>query len=309
MASPIIVLTTDFGTTDAYAGVMKGVILHINPAAGIVDLTHQIQPQNIHQAAFILGTSHRFFPAGAIHIVVVDPGVGTERRALLLLTPMAWFLAPDNGVLSAAIQPFGQWTSQKSPLTQRGKEGISSLGESGRVPVPSGCSAYELTNREYWLHPVSETFHGRDIFAPVAAHLSLGIRPESVGTPVSDLVGLSMPEPTRQGSAIRGQVIYVDHFGNLVTNIPAEQLAGAAPKRRGAPGQIQVEIKGQLIRRLSRTYHEVGQQARGQGGRTGSSLLALIGSHGYLEIAVRDGNVALELGVSVGEPVYVVTAP
>ena len=274
---PLIVLTTDFGNSDPYVGMMKGVILTINPGATIVDLTHQVQPQNLQQASFILGASHRFFPPGAIHLVVVDPGVGTGRRALLVTTPNARFLAPDNGILSGVL---GQLL--ESPPT-----------EACRVPVPSGCAALELTNAQYWLHPVSDTFHGRDIFAPVAAHLSLGVAPEDLGPPLADLAWLPAVQPQREGRRIRGEVIYTDHFGNLITNIPTEWLVEA-----GKTAELRVEIKGRIISRLSRTFHDDSSQSE-------EDLLALIGSHGYLEIARRDGSAALALSVAAGEPVLV----
>lgn len=271
---PPIVLTTDFGASDPYVGVMKGVILTINPQATIVDLTHQIQPQNLQQASFILGTSHRFFPTGAIHVVVVDPGVGTDRRALLVDTPAARFLAPDNGVLSHVLEEYLE----------------APAAETGRVAVPPGCAVCELTNPEYWLHQVSNTFHGRDMFAPVAAHLSLGVAPKELGQPVADLVWLPLRQSQREGRRIRGEVIIADHFGNLITNIPAEWLA----KAKG----VRVEVKGRVIPRISRTFHDDSNQPE-------EDLLALIGSHGYLEIAIRDGSAALALSAAVGEPVLV----
>ncbi len=279
---PLIVLTTDFGTSDPYVGMMKGVILTINPGATIVDLTHQIQPQNLQQASFILGASHRFFPPGAIHLVVVDPGVGTGRRALLLTTPVARFLAPDNGILSGVL---GQLL--ESPPT-----------EACRVPVPSGCAAFELTNPQYWRPPVSDTFHGRDIFAPVAAHLSLGVAPEELGQAVADLAWLPAVQPQREGRRICGEVIYADHFGNLITNIPAEWLVEAGETDGLRTEELRVEIKGRIISRLSRTFHDDSSQSE-------EDLLALIGSHGYLEIARRDGSAALALSVAAGEPVLV----
>ena len=271
---PPIVLTTDFGTSDPYVGVIKGVILTINPQATIVDLTHQIQPQNLQQASFILGTSHRFFPTGATHVVVVDPGVGTDRRALLVETPAARFLAPDNGVLSHVLEEYLE----------------APPAETGRVAVPPGCAAYELTNPEYWLHPVSNTFHGRDIFAPVAAHLSLGVAPKELGQPVADLVWLPLRQSQREARGIRGEVIIADHFGNLITNIPAEWLAKAK--------EVKVEVKGRIIPRISRTFHDDSSQPE-------EELLALVGSHGYLEIAIRDGSAARSLSAAVGEPVVV----
>jgi hypothetical protein len=295
MVAPPIVLTTDFGPASAYVGMMKGVILGINPSAIVVDLTHQIQPQDITQAAFVLGTSHRFFPHQSIHVVVVDPGVGTDRRALLLVTPTARFLAPDNGVLSFMVQQSWQQADQKSPLPpfeKGGPGGISTPEESNRVPVPPGCAAYQLTNPQYWLQPVSHTFHGRDIFAPVAAHLSLGAAPETVGQRVTELIWLPTPEPTRQGNTIQGRVITTDHFGNLITNISDQWLAGA--------DAVRVEIKGRRIVGLSHTFHDA--ESKGAG-----LLLALVGSHGYLEIALRDGNAAAALGAGPGEPVYVFT--
>jgi S-adenosylmethionine hydrolase len=252
---------------------MKGVIHGINPRAVVVDLTHQVPPQDLRRAAFILATSHHYFPAGAIHVAVVDPGVGTQRRALLVTTSTARFLAPDNGILSYVL-PRHDGPRQSVP---------------GRHPVPPGCAAYQLTNADYWLHPVSSTFHGRDIFAPVAAHLSLGVAPEVLGTPVADLAWLPSIQATRAGGAILGEVLYADHFGNLITNISAEDLAEVTVR--------QVQIRGHLIPGLSRTYHD--------GDTPPGELVALLGSHGYLEIARPDGSAAAELGAGQGEPVRV----
>ncbi len=278
--SPPIVLTTDFGTADPYVGIMKGVIHGINPRAAVIDLTHQVPPQDLRRAAFILATSHGYFPAGAIHVAVVDPGVGTPRRALLVLTPKVRFLAPDNGILSQALERCG-WPS---PTT------------TGRCPVPPGCFAYELNNPDHWLHPVSSTFHGRDIFAPVAAHLSRGVAPQYLGTPVPDLVWLPGLQPVRERGAIVGQALHADRFGNLITNISAQDLAGATV--------TQVEIKGQRIPRLSRTYHDGDPDLSGPGG-----LVALMGSHGHLEIALPGGSAAALLGAGAGEPVRVEVIP
>jgi S-adenosyl-L-methionine hydrolase (adenosine-forming) len=274
MDNPPIVLTTDFGLADPYVGIMKGVILNINPRAVIVDLTHQVQPQNLRQASFVLGSSFRFFPSNSIHVAVVDPGVGTERRAILLVTPEGRFLAPDNGLLSPLLSSYLE-SSPDSP---------------GLVPIPRECAAYQLTNSQYWLHPVSNTFHGRDIFAPVAAHLSLDVSPDAMGSPVSELVWLPLPLPVYQPGAIHGEVIYADHFGNLITNIPGQKLTGAE--------KLLAQIKDKLIPRLSQAFHSGDVRAD-------ENLLALIGSHGYLEIAVRDGSAALTLGAGPGEPVSV----
>ena len=269
-----IVLTTDFGLDDPYVGVMKGVVLGINPGARFIDLTHQIRPQNIGQAAFVLGTSYRFFPTGAIHVVVVDPGVGTSRHASLLVTPLGRFLAPDNGVLSQVLRDYLNVPPQGA----------------GKVEVPASLSAYKLTNSRYWVHPVSQTFHGRDIFAPVAAHLSLGVNPGDLGEQLSHLCWLPSPQPIRRDNNVHGEVINVDRFGNLVTNIPASMLVET-------PG-LHLNIRGQVIKGLSQSYHENEQYAE-------VGLVALLGSHGYLEVAVQDGSAALSLDIGVGEPVQV----
>ena len=301
MSPPAIFLTTDFGFADHYVGTVKGVILSINPQATILDLTHQVQPYNIRQASFILGASHRFFPSASIHVAVVDPGVGTHRRAVLLITPRAQFLAPDNGVLSGVIASVSP--SSDSPISPCSKEGQGGFAGQQSIAIPPNCSAYQLTNPDYWLHPVSDTFHGRDIFAPVAAHLSLGIPPHSLGEAVKDLFYLPTPRPGWQGNRVLGEVIYGDHFGNLITNIPVEALQALDPT------SLQVSIKGRRISGLRRTYHSspTTVQAPPPVAPSDNRLVALIGSLGYLEIAVPDGSAATELGVSVGEPVSVAT--
>ena len=215
-----IVLTTDFGLSDPYVGVMKGVILGINPSAAIIDLTHQVQPQNLVHASFLLKTSHSYFPPDSIHVAVVDPGVGTFRKAILLTSPAGSFVAPDNGILSGVLEAF---------LDRHPADG-------GAVPVPASCAAYELTNPDFQLHPVSSTFHGRDIFSPAAAHLSLGAAAESFGPPLQELVWLPFPQPSVQGNQIAGQVIYVDHFGNLVTNVPRDLLSSGSRVSRWSTG-------------------------------------------------------------------------
>ena len=274
MAHPPIVLTTDFGLSDPYAGIMKGVVLSINPDAILIDLTQQIQPQNIRHGSFVLATSHRFFPESSIHVAVVDPGVGTDRRAVLLVTPTASFLAPDNGLLSGVLGDY----LDTPPINAE------------RVILPSSLAAYHLTNSEYWLHPVSNTFHGRDIFAPVAAHLSLGVPPADLGQPIQDLAWLPTPQPTQQGDHILGEVIYADHYGNLVTNIPVGELADAA--------KIMVEIEGRKIQGLSQTFQPPENNNE-------EGLLALGGSLGFLEIAVQNGSAALVLNAGPGEKVQV----
>ena len=243
--SQFLVLTTDFGLQDPYVGVMKGVAQGINPNVRIIDLTHQIRPQNVAQASFVLGSSYRFFPPGAIHVVVVDPGVGTDRHAVLLLTPHGRFLAPDNGVLGHVFLNYLEYPPEQA----------------GEVDVPAVIAAYRLTNPQYWLHPVSRTFHGRDVFAPAAAHLSLGVPPDDLGEPVKRLSWLPTPLPARRGNLIHGQVINVDHFGNLVTNIPAAMLEGSSG--------VDLKIRGRIIHGLSPTFHggpEVPQRRPGRPG-------------------------------------------
>ena len=174
-----ITLTTDFGLTDGYVAAMKGVIYSINPEATIVDICHNIQPQNIRQAAFVLSTAYSYFPSYTVHLVVVDPGVGTNRRAIILKTPKAHFVAPDNGVLSYVIDAY---SPQPVPDSQRVKLGPES-------------KAYAITKSEYWRKPVSNTFHGRDIFAPVAARLSLGMMASSLGDNVDTVTAFPIPHP------------------------------------------------------------------------------------------------------------------
>ncbi|MFC1906717.1 S-adenosyl-l-methionine hydroxide adenosyltransferase family protein [Chloroflexota bacterium] len=178
----VITLTTDFGMADAYVASMKGVILGINPEAKLVDIGHSIRPQDIRHAAFVLGTAHTFFPAGTIHMVVVDPGVGTDRRAIILSTPSAKYVAPDNGVLSHVIPEFLDKTDETPP-------------ETTEVELPPGMEAVAITKSKYWRSPVSPTFHGRDIFAPVAAHLSLGFPASDFGEPVTSVVTLPLSHP------------------------------------------------------------------------------------------------------------------
>ena len=275
MAPALITLTTDFGIADPYVGVMKGVILGINPEATLVDISHDIQPQSILEAAFVLEGAHRFFPEGTIHVLVVDPGVGTLRRVVLLTTPSASYLAPDNGVLSYVF---------RDAFPKRPEAAAES-----QVGLPPGCRAYHITNSKYWLHPVSSTFHGRDIFAPVAAHLTLGVSAQTLGQETEHLTTLDIQRPERVDQTITGHVVHVDRFGNLITDIPADDLL--------LREHISVEIRGHLVSRLSPSYHE------------GDGLLAIIGSHGNLEVFVKNGSAAERLGAGVGERVRVDLGP
>lgn len=266
----IITLTTDFGLADAYVAAMKGVILDINREATIIDVCHTIAPQNIAQAAFILSTAHQFFPARTIHVVVVDPGVGTERRAIILRTPRFDFVAPDNGVLSGVIEPF---------LKERLRPA------QGQTALPPELEAVSITRPEFWRSPVSPTFHGRDIFAPVAARLSLGASPEEFGEVIRSITLLPEHRPYQESAGtLVGRIVHIDHFGNLITNFKREDL----PEEPFA-----VEVSNRFISGLSRTYGE------------GEGLLALIGSSGYLEIAVKGGSARDFLGAAVGDDVKI----
>lgn len=258
----IITMTTDFGLSDGYVGAMKGVILSIAPDVTIVDITHDIQPHAISQAAFVVASAAPYFPEDTIHLIVVDPGVGSERRPLVLETKKAAFVAPDNGVLTLVLQHLED--------------------------TRSDYRLFHLTRRKYWLDEISRTFHGRDIFAPVAAHLANGVAASKLGKEIDDPVRLDLPRPQPLPTGgFRGRVIYVDRFGNLVTNIPAALL--------GDRNGWCVEISGHLIPRLSQAYADV---PRGH-------VLALIGSTNMLEIAVREGSAALMLGLGEGAEVLV----
>ena len=271
----IITLTTDFGLTDAYVAAMKGVILSINPEANIVDICHTIKPQNIAEAAFVLSTAYPSFPRGTIHVVVVDPGVGTERRAIILKTPTSCFVAPDNGVLSYVVQEY---------LVKPRVAASQHLAELG-----PGLEAVAITKPKYWRSPVGDTFHGRDIFAPVAARLSLGQPPLEFGEKITTLTVLPISKPHKgaNGSLV-GHILHIDSFGNLITNVNRHDL----PEARET---ITVEVGGRLIKGLSRTY------AEGQG------LLSLTGSSDYLEISLKEGNASAYLKAKVGDEVKITT--
>jgi len=272
----IITLTSDFGATDAYVAAMKGVILSINPQAKLVDICHSIQPQNIAQAAFILGTAYQFFPPRTIHMVVVDPGVGTDRRAVILRTPSADFIAPDNGVLSYVIQPF---------LAKSEENNVSPR----QVELQPELEAVAITKPQFWRSPVSPTFHGRDIFAPVAARLSLGLLPIEFGEAITSVTMLPLPHPYQavDGSLV-GHIIHIDNFGDLVTNIKSNDLPQTEPA-------ITIGVGNQLISGLSHAYAE----SRG--------LLALIGSSGYLEIALNGGSAATFLNTEIGDEIRIIS--
>jgi len=256
--SGIITLLTDFGTVDPFVGTMKGVILGINREARLVDLTHEIPAQDVEAAAFVIHTAYRFFPAGTVHVVVVDPGVGSARRAIAVAAGGQLFVAPDNGVLSYVFIRERQFL------------------------------AVAIERRDLCLPEVSATFHGRDIFAPVAAHLSLGLAPSELGPAVRNVVRLKVAEPSLGARSVRGQIVYFDRFGNAITNIPREALRSVA-----SPSEVVVEIAGHKIRGLADCYAQGGPD----------SPIALWGSSGYLEIAVRCGSAQQRLGLARGQEV------
>jgi S-adenosylmethionine hydrolase len=269
--SPIITLTTDFGLTDAYVAAIKAVILGINPKVTLIDICHTINPQDIAQAAFILGTVYQYFPKGTSHLVVVDPSVGSQRRAVILRTPSADFIAPDNGVLSYVIREASPKVAEDNQPNELGP----------------GLEAFTITDSRFWRTPVSPTFHGRDIFAPVAAHLSLGHSPANFGEKLTSLSTLPLNRPHREpdGSVV-GHIIHVDSFGNLITDITCQEL----PSKDML---LSINVGDQIIRGLSRTYTE------------GEGLLALIGSSDRLEISAKGGNAHNLLNTEVGDEVRV----
>jgi S-adenosylmethionine hydrolase len=254
---------------------MKGVLLGINKEAKLVDICHTIKPQNISQAAFVLSTAYPYFPPKTVHMVVVDPGVGTERLAIILRVPQACFVAPDNGVLSYIIQQF-----LAEPVVDKGKVSIKERAKPG-----ADIEVVSITNPRFWRASVSPTFHGRDIFAPVAAALSLGFPPIEFGEPIASVEMLPMPQPyKRLDGSLLGHVLHIDSFGNLISDIRSDDL----PKNGR---MVIIEVGGELIYGLSHTYAQ------------GSGLLALIGSSGYLEISLKGGSASSILDAQIGDEV------
>ena len=258
----LIVILTDFGLKDGFVGTMKGVIYSINPEARIVDLCHDISPQDIRQADFLLRTSAKYFPEGTVFLVVVDPGVGTGRKAIILKTGGALYVAPDNGVLT------GIYRQEKAP------------------------EVIEITNKDYFLPEVSRTFHGRDIFSPVSAYLSRGTDPGLMGEKLDSIKLLeeALPSIDEEGR-ICGTVIYIDKFGNLITNLSEVFLE----KNIKTDEKIIIKLKKQRIKGFSQSY---GESAPG-------NVLAIIGSSGYLEIAVNQGSAEKYLNCRPGEKLYI----
>ena len=256
----VITLMTDFGTNDHFAGDMKGVILGINPQAQIVDITHAIPPQDIHGAAFLINSACHYFPNGTIHVVVVDPGVGSQRRAIICQTDTAYFVCPDNGVLSYV------------------------LGDNTAHRVVS------LDNTTFWLSKVSNTFHGRDIFAPAAAHLSRRISLNQFGNAVNNVVRLSIPMPQVTKTTIAGSVIWIDRFGNLITNLTSDMLESF-----GMNNGFVISAGKAELSELNSAYAESEE----------GECLAIIGSSGYVEISVNQGSAARILGLKRNDVIEV----
>ncbi|MCH8847525.1 MAG: SAM-dependent chlorinase/fluorinase [Chloroflexi bacterium] len=277
MARPIITLTTDFGLADGFVGAMKGVILGISPDAAIVDITHEVPPQDVRAGAYALDAAWDAFPPGTVHVAVVDPGVGTDRLPIAACGPGATFVGPDNGTLSYVLARAGA-RPESAPFVP------------ASVALPDGWTAYHLTERAYWREPLSSTFHGRDIFAPVAAHLSAGVAPSALGPRLTHVTAFAVPVAVEADGRIEGCVQHVDRYGNLVTNIPEALLSAAG-------GGLTVGIGGREIAGLSGSFQ--GEAA----------LVAVIGSGGWLEIAVPNGSAARELGAGIGDGVVVRLAP
>ncbi len=257
--SGIITLVTDFGQQDGYVGAMKGVILGLHPRVRLIDISHEVEPQNVHAGAFLLQAHCRYFPPGTVHLAVVDPGVGSERAALACYAGEHFFVAPDNGLLDFCLD------------------------------LPD-LQAVRLTQPRYWRQEISATFHGRDIFAPVAAHLAAGESLDHLGEPTALQRRRPRLDCRLDGKTLHGQVVYSDRFGNLVSNISTRSLREFAQDQ-----PVTIYLAGHLIGGLSKTYTDVPPQ----------TPLALIGSFGFLEIAVNLANARLRFAARYGTPITV----
>jgi S-adenosyl-L-methionine hydrolase (adenosine-forming) len=259
LSNPIITLTTDYGTNDHLVGVLKGVILRINPDVQIVDITHGVTPFDLLDGATAIANAYPYFPPRTIHVVVVDPGVGTDRRPLLVSGQNQYFIAPDNGVLSGVFEKEQNFVVR------------------------------HLTAEHYFLHPVSKTFHGRDVFAAVAGWLSKNWQPGSMGEEITDFKRFALPRPKEVDGLLKGVVLKVDSFGNLITNFRGEDLPAGTIER----GAINLQVGSHTISKLVPTF------ANGNAGEA----IAYVGSSGNLEIGVNKGSASKTLGVGRGTPV------
>jgi S-adenosylmethionine hydrolase len=257
MRKKIITLLTDFGTKDGYIGAVKGVIKKINPQAEIVDVAHDVDSYDVLGAAFALNNYYRYFPGGTIHLAVVDPGVGSMRQPILVKTQNFFFVGPDNGIFSLVYQ----------------RENLTDI--------------IVLSNKKHFLAELSSTFHARDIFAPVAAHLSLGVETGRFGSPAEECMKFVMPEPVSKGRSLEGTIIHIDRFGNLITNVTADLLKN---KKIG-----EIMVGKRKVKGLARSYFEIKEK----------NLGALIGSSGFLELAVNRGSAQEMLRAKVGARIRV----
>jgi S-adenosylmethionine hydrolase len=261
LARPIITLTTDYGTNDHLVGVMKGVILSINPDVNIVDITHSVLAHDVLDGALAIGQAYKYFPAKTIHVVVVDPGVGTERRPILVAGDQHYFIAPDNGVLSSVYD-------QSQAL-----------------------HVWHIISEHYFRQPVSKTFHGRDIFAPVGGWLSKSWQTSAFGESITDFARFAMPKPKVNGNIVKGIVLRVDHFGNLVTNLTPEDV----PALVAADAKFTIRAGNAQVNKIVPTF------AQGAAGEA----VGVIGSSGYLEICVNKGSATRTIAAGRGAEVTV----
>jgi S-adenosyl-L-methionine hydrolase (adenosine-forming) len=254
MPNPILTLTTDFGLADHYVGTMKGVILGICPRAQIVDISHDVRPFSIPDGAYLIAQAYRYFPRKTVHVVVVDPGVGTSRRPILLEAAGQYFIAPDNGVLSMIY-----------------------FAEEHKIRL--------ISNERFFRHPVSRTFHGRDVFSPVAAHLAAGIPPSRIGKPIDDYLKPAFGKPTRTGKRTwTGQILRIDRFGNIVTNFHANDFPNFEQRDFSlAIGPVEINV-------LAHSYTECGP----------GELFVIFGSSGYLEVSLNQGSAAKRIACETG---------
>jgi S-adenosylmethionine hydrolase len=261
MPRPIITLTTDFGLKDPYVAEMKAVILRISPDATIVDVSHEIEKFNMKMGAYVLASAAPYFPKRTVHVAVVDPGVGTQRRPIAVQTKRSICVGPDNGILSLVAA----------------REGTKQVRE--------------ITNRKLMMLRISNTFHGRDIFAPVAAHLSKGTSPSQVGPRIENMRTPSFAKPATFRNKLVGEIIHVDDFGNIITNIPAEMM-----KPFAKTGRIVIRVENRKTKlRLCKVYGDLRR----------NEAIGIIGSHDFLEIAVNQGNASKVLSVEVGDKLEV----
>lgn len=260
MRNSIITLLTDFGTRDHYVASMKGVILQINPKCTLVDISHQVSPHDIKEGAFLLSNAYSYFPVGTIHLSVVDPEVGSLRKPILLVTTNYFFVGPDNGLFTLVA------------LRDKVKQVVA------------------LTNKKYFLPQVSTTFHGRDVFAPVAGHLSLGKNPKAFGREIDSWVELDFGKPKIEGGKLVGEIFHIDAFGNLISNIDEQQFSNFTRAR-----SFIIRVGGKTIQGLKKGYWEEKKNVP----------IALFGSGRFLEISVREDNAQKILKIKKGDKITV----